>query len=111
MTRDNTDQKQFPSASSVPLCCKGFGFCSDPRISAVRFSEFFRRNSLRSHVLAQRFRNHHAAVGLLIVFQNRQPRPSDGQPAAVQRVYVLALFAALRAITYVGPPRLVGLKV
>src|SRR6185437_10963229 len=66
---------------------------------------------VRSHIPPQRFRHNYAAVRLLIIFENRQPRPAHSQTASVQRVHVFAALAALWTIANIGPPRLVGFKI
>ncbi len=59
-------------------------------------SELLRRNPLRAHVWPQNLRDDHAAVGLLIILDNRHPRASDRQTAAVQRVHQLRLLRRLQ---------------
>jgi hypothetical protein len=41
------------------------------------------RNALRAHIRPQHFWNHDGAVGLLIVFNHRDPGAADRQAAAV----------------------------
>src|SRR5438552_5317825 len=83
---------------SAPLC-----LCGE--------SEFSCSYSLRAHVWPQRLGNRHAAVSLLIIFQDRQPGPADGQPAAIEGVHKLRFFRALRPVTDIRPPRLKRLKI
>src|SRR5215467_7240307 len=60
-----------------------------------RDSKLLLRDTLGpTHIRPQSFRNNHAAVGLLVVFQDRQPGTADGQAAAVERVHELRLLAA-----------------
>src|SRR5271156_1155675 len=69
------------------------------------------RNAIRPHIPLQRFRNAYAAVGLLIVLQDRYPSPPYRQRAAVQRMYKFRLALALRTIADIRPPRLETFKV
>ncbi len=48
------------------------------------------RNSLHAHIRPQRLRHHDAAVGLLVILQNRQPSAPNGQSAAVQGMHEFA---------------------
>src|SRR5215472_2669626 len=73
--------------------------------------ELLRHDPLRTHVRTQGVRNDNAAIGLLVVFQDRQPGAPDGQAATVERVHQLALLRAFRPPADVGATRLVGLKV
>src|SRR5581483_8462233 len=68
------------------------------------------RDHFHAHVRAQRLGNDDTAIGLLVVFENRQPCPPDGQTAAIERVHVFRLaFARLRAD--LRPPRLKRLEI
>ena len=74
--------------------------------------EFFRRrhDPFHSQIRPQRFRNDHAAIGLLVILDDRHPGAPDRQSAAVQRVYELRLpLAGLRANG--RAPRLVGFEI
>ena len=51
-------------------------------------------NHFDAQVRAQRFGNHHAAVGLLVVFEDREPGAADGESAAVERVDEIGFAAA-----------------
>src|SRR5262245_16171498 len=53
------------------------------------FLEFLGRDSLRAHILPQRFWHYHASVRLLIVLEDCQPRAPDRQAAAIERMYEL----------------------
>src|ERR1035438_3379766 len=70
------------------------------------FLELLRCDAIAAKVGPQDFRNEHAAIGLLIVLDDRNPRPSDCQPAAIERVHQLRFLAAFRAITDVRASRL-----
>ena len=48
-----------------------------------------RANHIDAHERAQGFRDDHAAVGLLVVFDNREPGSAYGESAAVQGVDVV----------------------
>src|SRR6266851_874649 len=69
------------------------------------------RDTVGAHVRLQRLRNAHAAVGLLIVLQNRNPSTSYRQRAAIQRVQEFSLAFALGTIPDIRPPCLKGLEV
>ena len=58
------------------------------------------------HVRAQGFGNHDRAVRLLVIFQDGNPRASDGETGAVERVYVFGFRAARATKTYLGAARL-----
>src|SRR3984957_1475225 len=75
------------------------------------YLEAFLRYPLRTHIRLERFRNQHAAVGLLIVLHNRHPGAPHGQPAAVQRVHEFGLVLAFRPIADVGAPRLIRFEI
>ena len=45
-------------------------------------------------VRSQRFGHHHAAIGLLVVFKDRQPRAADRESAAVDGVHEIGFAAA-----------------
>jgi hypothetical protein len=65
-----------------------------------------------AHVGPERFWNQDRAVGLLIVFDNRHPCASHGQPAAVQGVNELELaLGTAGPVTDVRSPRLEGVEV
>src|SRR5215470_10089170 len=67
-----------------------------------------RRNHIGSKIGRQYFRNYHGAIGLLIIFQNCDPRPAHGQSRSVQRVdefgprFAVAPEADLRAARLKG---------
>src|SRR5215472_8127538 len=51
-----------------------------------------------ANVRLQRLGNQHGTVRLLVVLQNRQPRPTDGEPTPVERMHELGFtFAGLGA--------------
>src|ERR1017187_10705345 len=62
------------------------------------FLELLRCDASAADVRPQYFGNKHAAVGLLIVLDDRNPCASNRQPAAIERVHQLRLLAAVRAI-------------
>src|SRR6202795_2460376 len=62
------------------------------------------RDAVGAHVRLQRLRNAHAAVGLLIVLQNGNPRTSYRQRAAIQRVKKFSLVLSLRTVADIRPP-------
>src|SRR5260370_22417764 len=66
---------------------------------------------VRAHVGLQRLRNAHAAVGLLIVLQDRNPCAPYRQGAAVQRVQEFSLAPSLGTIADIRPPCLKSFKV
>src|SRR5271166_586774 len=70
-----------------------------------------RGNAVSPHIRLQRFRNTYAAVGLLIVLDDRNPCASNRQPAAVQRMQKLRLALALRTVANIRPPCLKALEV
>ena len=55
------------------------------------FFLFRNRNHIAAHVLTQYFRNHYAAVGLLVIFQNSGYGTAYCQPGSVQCMYELRL--------------------
>src|SRR6266850_1763815 len=63
-----------------------------------RESSTSRGDTIGTHVWLQRFRNVDAAVGVLIIFHDRHPRPSYRQSAAVQCVNEFGLILSLRTI-------------
>src|ERR1039457_635434 len=70
------------------------------------FLELLRCDAIAADVRPQYFGNEHAAVGLLIVLDDRNPCPSDRQAAAIERVHQLRFLAAFRTITDVRASRL-----
>src|SRR5260370_24936081 len=71
---------------------------------ATTVLEFLCRNPLHAHIRLQRRRNEHAAVGLLIVFEDGQPGAPNRQPAAVEGVHEFGLLASLGPPADVRPP-------
>ena len=69
------------------------------------------RDPFRSNIRPQRFRNHYAAVGLLVILDDRNPGAAYGQPTAVQRVHEFGLVLTLGSIANVGAPRLIRLEI
>src|SRR5262252_5556470 len=64
-------------------------------LAIVVSSKFLLRDTFGSaHVWLESIGDDHAAVGLLVVFKDRQPGTADGQTAAVERVHELRLLAA-----------------
>src|SRR6516162_3034210 len=70
----------------------------DQRVSL----ECARPDAIGADVGPQRFGNLHAAVSLLIVFNNRNPCATDGQAAAVERMHKLTLLPARRTVANDG---------
>src|SRR5260370_6627689 len=62
------------------------------------------RYAVGAHVRLQRLRNTHAAVGLLIVLQNGNPRTSNRQRAAVQCVQEFSLVLSLGTVADIRAP-------
>src|ERR1700674_1624782 len=62
------------------------------------------RYAVGAHIRLQRLRNAHAAVGLLIVLQNRNPSTSYRQCAAIQRVQKFSLALSLGTVADIRPP-------
>ena len=68
-------------------------------ISAVGAAlELSRRNPVRAHVRPQRFGNHHAAVGLLVVLQDGQPGAPDRQAAAAKAAKAKGISGLVRRL-------------
>ena len=67
-------------------------------------------NDFDAKVRAQSFGHYHAAVGLLVVFEDRDPGAADGESAAVESVDEVG-FAAARLGLDRGAACLVGLEV
>src|SRR5205823_12750382 len=83
-------------------------FCS---CMLATISKFLCRDAICAHVRPQRLRDHHGPIRLLIILQDRKPRPPDSQAAAVQSMHKFSLILALRPIANVRPPRLECLEV
>src|SRR5215472_7124560 len=105
-----------PSTAGLraPRALKYFESCVPPsRVSSrTAFTvslPLHRPDHFLPHIGPQCLRDHHAAVLLLVVLDNRHPRTSHRQTAAVQRVRVLGLLAS--AVANVRAARLVGLVV
>src|ERR1700749_1533259 len=73
--------------------------------------ELLRDNFVCSHIRPQYLWNKHTSIGLLIILNNRQPRASNGESAAVKGVHELGLVLPFRAVTDVRPPRLERLEI
>src|SRR5690242_4357364 len=67
-------------------------------------------NHVDAEVRAQRFGHHHAAVGLLVVFKDRQPGAPNREPAAVDGVHEVGFTAAGFSLDR-RAPRLVRLEI
>ena len=63
---------------------------------------------LYPHIRTQRFGDDHAAVGLLVVLQDRDQNARQSQSGAVQGVDIPGLFTQLRPVAYISPA---GLKI
>src|SRR5215472_12668004 len=63
---------------------------NDPMIRLSRFPDY-----LNTQIGPQPLRNHHASVGLLIIFHDRHPGPPHSQAAAIQSVCVLRFLPVL----------------
>src|SRR6202789_3681259 len=68
-------------------------------------------DGVSTHVRPQRFRHPYRPIGLLIVFQNRQPRASNSEAAAIQRMDEFGLVPSLRTEANICAPRLKALEV
>src|SRR6516164_7650427 len=75
------------------------------------FSKPSWHDPLSLHVRLQSLRHQHAPVGLLIIFENRQPSTPDGQTTAVQSVHELRFGLSLPAEAYLGPPSLKSFEI
>ena len=66
-----------------------------------------------AHIGPQGLGNEDRAVGLLVVFEDREPGAAHGQAAAVERVHKLGLGLRppARPVADVGAPRLKGVEV
>src|SRR5262249_25597609 len=70
------------------------------------------RDSLRTaQVWTQRFRDYHASVGLLIIFQDGDQHARVRQARTVQCMHELGFLAIIGGLLNVRPPRLEGLVV
>src|SRR5258708_4512628 len=69
------------------------------------------RDMVGAHVRLQRLRNAHAAVGLLIVLQNRHPCTTTRKSAAIKRMKEFSLALALGRVANIRPPRLKSFEV
>src|SRR5690606_8950830 len=65
-----------------------------------------RHEALAAEVGHERRWEHHRAVGLLVVLEQRDDRPREGHAGGVQRVHELRLGARLAPEADPGPPRL-----
>lgn len=73
---------------------------------------FLRRDSLQAvEVRPQGLRDDDRAIGLLVVFENRQPSPANGQAAAIEGVQIFRLPALASPEPQVGAASLKGFKV
>src|SRR5208337_3632769 len=66
--------------------------------------ELLRRYAIAANVRTQHFRDHHAAVGLLVVLDDGNPRPPNCQSAAIERVHQFRFLAAFGPVANVCPP-------
>src|ERR1700682_424760 len=62
-------------------------------------------DAVSAHVLTQRLGYQHGAISLLIVFDQSQPRASDGEAGAIERMHKRA-FASFRLGANTGAARL-----
>src|SRR3954466_15582564 len=81
---------------------------STPRVALMQLS---RQDAFGPHVWLQRFRDKYAAIGLLVILQNRQPRPANRQTTPVQGVDEFRLALAIRPVANACSARLERLKV
>jgi len=70
-----------------------------------------RWDAINPHIALQCLWNAHAAVGLLIIFDNRNPRAANRERAAIQGVHELRLALAFWTIADIRPPRLKIFKI
>src|ERR1035437_8737940 len=63
------------------------------------------RNPISFQIRLKRLRNQHAAIGLLVRFDERDEQPRQRRAAAVEDVWKF-IFARLRLETQIHPPRL-----
>src|SRR4029077_3462617 len=69
------------------------------------------RDTVGVHIRLQRLRNAHAAVGLLIILHDGNPRTPYSQCAAIQRVKKFSLVLSLGTIADIRAPCLESLEV
>src|SRR5713226_3474704 len=79
--------------------------------ATICFSQSSRHDPVCSHIGTQNLWNQYATVGLLVVFEHRQPGASHGQAAAIQSVHELRLPFTFPAEANVGPARLKCLEI
>src|SRR5260370_35535480 len=79
--------------------------------ATICFSQSSRHDAIRPHVGTQNLWNQYATVGLLVVFEHRQPGAPHGQAAAIQSMHELGLPFTFPAEADVGPARLKCLEI
>src|SRR5689334_4770315 len=82
-----------------------------PSCQSSADSEFLRHYAIGAHVWTKRFRDHNAAVGLLVVFHDRHPGAPHGEGAPIQCMDELGLVLPFRTIANVRAARLECFKI
>src|SRR5437868_2219114 len=82
---------------------------ADARGTVIRDSTLSPANDFFPNVGPQHLRYHDAAILLLVVLHDRDPRAAHRQAAAIQRVRILGLLPAAEADA--RPARLIGFEI